>query len=90
MPPREPEAGAVAATGDGESLVGVAVALPACQAVATPTPNRVQAGVKRALMALVLLDATLATALAGTVGLVILVLMVPTLYLNRRRWLYAT
>jgi 4-hydroxybenzoate polyprenyltransferase len=70
--------------------LGVAVALPACQAVATPTPNRVQAGVKRALMALVLLDATLATALAGTVGLVILVLMAPTLYLNRRRWLYAT
>ena len=55
-----------------------------------PTPNRVQTGVKRALMAFVLLDATLAAALAGTVGLVILILMAPTLYLNRKRWLYAT
>ena len=71
-------------------VLGVAVGIPASQAIAVPTPNRVQAGVKRALMALVLLDATLATALAGTVGLVILLLMGPSLYLNRKRWLYAT
>jgi 4-hydroxybenzoate polyprenyltransferase len=70
--------------------LGVAVGFPVSQAVVVPTPNRVQAGVKRALMALVLLDATLATALAGTVGLVILVLMAPSVYLNRRQWLYAT
>jgi 4-hydroxybenzoate polyprenyltransferase len=70
--------------------LGVAVGFPASQAVAVPTPGRVQAGVKRALMALIVLDATLATALAGTVGLVILLLMAPSLYLNRRRWLYAT
>jgi 4-hydroxybenzoate polyprenyltransferase len=70
--------------------LGVAVGIPACQAVAVPTPNRVQAGVKHALMGLVLLDATLASALAGNLGLVILVLMGPSLYLNRRRWLYAT
>ncbi len=70
--------------------LGVAVGIPVCQAIAVPTPNRVQAGVKRSLMALVLLDATLATALVGTIGLVILLLMAPTLYLNRKRWLYAT
>ncbi len=70
--------------------LGVIVALPICQAVAMPTPSRVQAGVKRSLMALVLLDATLATSLAGTLGLVILLLMGPSLYLNRKRWLYAT
>jgi len=64
--------------------LGVGVSLPVSQAVAVPTPDRVQAGVKRALMALVLLDATLATALAGTVGLIILVLMGPSLYLNRK------
>jgi 4-hydroxybenzoate polyprenyltransferase len=70
--------------------LGVAVGLPVSRAVAVPTPARVQAGVKRALMALVVFDATLATALAGTVGLVILILMGPSLYLNNRRWLYAT
>ena len=70
--------------------LGVAVGIPVCRAIALPTPSRVQAGVKRAIMALVLFDATLATALAGTVGLMILLLMAPTLYLNRRKWLYAT
>jgi 4-hydroxybenzoate polyprenyltransferase len=70
--------------------VGFAVGLPASQAVASPSPMRVQSAVKRALMALVPLDATLASALAGSWGLLLLVLMAPSLYLNRRRWLYAT
>ena len=70
--------------------LGFFVGLPAWQAIEDPSPARVQAGVKRALMGLILLDAVLATATAGTVGLVILVLMVPSLYLNSRRWLYAT
>jgi hypothetical protein len=42
------------------------------------------------LMGLVLLDAVLATALAGAPGLLILLLLGPSLYLNRKRWLYAT
>jgi hypothetical protein len=50
----------------------------------------VQAAVKRALMGLILLDAVLATGTIGTVGLVIAVLMLPSVYLNSRRWLYAT
>jgi 4-hydroxybenzoate polyprenyltransferase len=70
--------------------LGFAVGLPAWQAIATPTPPRVQATVKRALSALIVLDAILATAVAGTVGLVILVLLAPSVYLNRKRWLYAT
>jgi hypothetical protein len=41
-------------------------------------------------MGLIALDAVLATALAGWVGLFILVLLAPALYLARRRWLYAT
>jgi hypothetical protein len=36
------------------------------------------------------LDMVLATALAGSAGLVLLVLMAPSIYLNRRKWLYAT
>jgi 4-hydroxybenzoate polyprenyltransferase len=60
------------------------------RAIESPTPGHVQTGVKRALMGLILLDTTLALATAGTVGLVLLALLVPSLYLNRQRWLYAT
>lgn len=70
--------------------LGFVVGLPTCQAIALPTPARVQAAVKRALQGLVLLDAVLATALAGNLGLVLVLLLVPTLYLSRSRWLYAT
>jgi uncharacterized membrane protein YqgA involved in biofilm formation len=41
-------------------------------------------------MGLVVLDAVLATAVAGTIGLIVLVLLVPILYLRRWHWLYAT
>jgi 1,4-dihydroxy-2-naphthoate octaprenyltransferase len=71
-------------------VLGFFVGLPVQQALRQPTPERVQTAVKRSLMGLVLLDAVLATALAGTVGLIILFLLGPSLYLNRRRWLYAT
>ena len=64
--------------------------LPVSQAVRTPTPERVQAAVKRCLMGLIILDAVLATALAGKEGLALLLLLVPVLLLSRQRWLYAT
>ena len=70
--------------------LGVVVGLPIQQAIRKPSPERVQAAVKRSLMGLVLLDAVLATALAGSFGLLILLLLGPSLYLNRKRWLYAT
>jgi UbiA prenyltransferase family len=70
--------------------LGFVVGLPVSQAVANPTPGRVQAAVKRSLMGLVLLDAVLATAVAGAAGLAILLLLVPSVYLNRKSWLYAT
>jgi 4-hydroxybenzoate polyprenyltransferase len=70
--------------------LGFIVGIPLWQAIAKPTPERVQAGVKRALFSLILLDAVLASALAGSVGLLILLLLTPALYLNRKRWLYAT
>lgn len=68
--------------------LGFLVGLPVCRAIAQPTPPRVQAAVKRALIGLVVLDATLAAGLAGAFGLVILVLLVPVLYLGR--WIYST
>jgi 4-hydroxybenzoate polyprenyltransferase len=70
--------------------LGFLVGIPVGRAVAGPTPPHVQAAVKRSLMGLVVLDAVLATAVAGTVGLVVLVLLVPILFLGRWRWLYAT
>jgi 4-hydroxybenzoate polyprenyltransferase len=70
--------------------LGFLIGLPVSRAIASPTPGHVQAAVKRCLMGLVLLDAVLASAIAGAVGLVILVLLAPSLYLNRKSWLYAT
>jgi UbiA prenyltransferase family protein len=67
---------------------GFALGFPLYQAIAEPTPSRVQTAVKRSIMGLVVLDAILATALAGLVGLLILVLLVPALFLGR--WIYST
>jgi 4-hydroxybenzoate polyprenyltransferase len=71
-------------------LVGFAffIAFPIAAAVRKPVPALVQTAVKRCLIGLVMLDALLATAVAGTVGLVIMVLLVPVLYLGR--WIYST
>jgi 4-hydroxybenzoate polyprenyltransferase len=69
-------------------VLGFLVGLPAVRAIRKPTPPLVQAAVKRALGGLVVLDAVLAAGLAGTVGLVILVLLLPVLYLGR--WIYQT
>jgi hypothetical protein len=70
--------------------LGFVIGLPVARAINHPVPSRVQEAVKRSLMGLIALDAVLATALVGWVGLFILVLLAPALYLARRRWLYAT
>jgi 4-hydroxybenzoate polyprenyltransferase len=70
--------------------LGFALGVPLYRAVESPGPANVQGAVKRCLMGLIVLDALLATALAGSVGLVILVLLAPSLYWNRKRYLYAT
>src|SRR5262249_10311002 len=62
--------------------LGFFVGMPIMRAIANPTPWYVQAAVKRSLMALILLDTVLATATAGAIGLVILLLLAPSLYLN--------
>jgi 4-hydroxybenzoate polyprenyltransferase len=68
--------------------LGFLVGLPVCQAINRPAPPAVQTAVKRAIFGLVVLDATLATAVAGSIGLVLLVLLLPATYLGR--WLYST
>jgi heme O synthase-like polyprenyltransferase len=69
---------------------GFALALPVVRAVEAPTPSNVQAAVTRCLLGLVVLDAILASAVAGSVGLLIVLLLLPAAYLKRRKWLYAT
>lgn len=73
-------------------LVGLGfwVGVPVVRAIDNPVPSQVQAAVKRSLMALILLDSVLATATAGAIGLVILLLLAPSMYLNHKSWLYAT
>jgi 4-hydroxybenzoate polyprenyltransferase len=70
--------------------LGFFVGVPILRAIDNPVPSQVQAAVKRALIALIVLDTVLATATAGAVGLAILLLLAPSLYLNRKSWLYAT
>jgi 4-hydroxybenzoate polyprenyltransferase len=68
--------------------LGFIVGLTLVQAIRFPEPAYVQHAVKRSIMGLVALDAILACGLAGEVGLLILLLLVPALYLGR--WIYST
>jgi 4-hydroxybenzoate polyprenyltransferase len=71
-------------------LVGLGfwVGIPACQAIAQPQPKQVQSAVKRAIFGLVVLDTLIALALAGSVGILILLFLIPASYLGR--WIYST
>lgn len=68
--------------------LGLYVGVPVGNAIALPVPSRVQKAVKRAIFGLVVLDAALASALAGTTGLLLLLLLLPAAYLGR--WIYST
>jgi 4-hydroxybenzoate polyprenyltransferase len=70
--------------------LGFWIGVPVWQAIEDPGPEPVQFAVRRAIFSLVGLDAVLATALVGSVGLGILLLLVPIVLLGRVRWLYAT
>ncbi|MBI3409792.1 MAG: UbiA family prenyltransferase [Planctomycetes bacterium] len=67
---------------------GFYIAVPVVRAIQNPLPRNVQAVVKRAVLGLVLLDAVLATSLAGLIGLLLVVLLVPAYVLSR--WIYVT
>jgi 4-hydroxybenzoate polyprenyltransferase len=68
--------------------LGFLIGFPISRAISRPTTTHVQKAVKQAIMGLVILDATLASAIAGIGGLVILILLLPALYLGR--WIYST
>lgn len=57
-------------------------------AIQQPTPERVQAGVKRSIFGLVVLDALLASVFVGTPGLLFVFLLVPAVIVGK--WVYST
>ncbi|WP_020471050.1 UbiA family prenyltransferase [Zavarzinella formosa] len=57
-------------------------------AIRQPTPGNVQAGVKRSIFGLVVLDALLASVFIGTPGLLLVGLLPPALLLGK--WVYST
>lgn len=57
-------------------------------AIQRPIPGMVQAAVKRSILGLILLDAILATAIVGYLGLAIVGLYLPSYFLGR--WVYST
>ena len=64
------------------------VAVPGMRALRNPGPSQVQNTVRAALRGIIVLDAALACAVAGTAGLLILVLLVPNWYSGR--WMSST
>jgi 4-hydroxybenzoate polyprenyltransferase len=62
---------------------GFWIGIPAAAAIRNPMPKHVQRAVKRSILGLIIFDAILATALAGTAGLLILLLLPPAVHLGR-------
>ena len=58
------------------------------QAIRQPQPVRVQSAIRCAILGLVVLDALLASAFVGSLGLLLIVLLIPGMILGRR--LYST
>ena len=67
---------------------GYAVGYPIVRAILDPVPKMVQKAVKQAILGLVVLDAILASGLVGVIGLVILLLLPPAMFVGR--WIYST
>lgn len=63
---------------------GFFIAGPVVAAIRQPIPRRVQAGVKRCIFGLVVLDAALATAFVGWPGLLIVPLLLPAIWLGKK------
>lgn len=69
-------------------VFGFWVGIPVLAAVRKPTPDRVQAGVKRSIFGLVVLDALLASIFVGTWGLLLVLLLPPAILVGK--WVYST
>ncbi|MBM3996443.1 MAG: hypothetical protein FJ303_20160 [Planctomycetes bacterium] len=70
------------------ALLGGYVGVAAIAAIRRPEPSYVQPVVTRAILGLVVLDALLASAFVGTLGLLLAALLLPGIFLGK--WLYST
>jgi 4-hydroxybenzoate polyprenyltransferase len=68
--------------------LGFFVGFPAFKAIDQPKPAHVQRAVKQAIFGLIMLDAVLAIGIAGSIGLILLLLLLPAMYLGR--YIYST
>lgn len=64
------------------------IGIPVVKAIRHPLPRHVQRAVTRCILGLVILDAILATSLAGLIGLALVLLLVPAQFLGK--WVYST
>jgi 4-hydroxybenzoate polyprenyltransferase len=69
-------------------LFGFIIGRPVVRAIQEPSSRLVQAAVKQCVLGLIFLDAVLATAFIGLLGLLLLFLLLPAVYLGK--WLYST
>jgi 4-hydroxybenzoate polyprenyltransferase len=70
------------------ALFGGYLGIAVLRAIDRPDPRFVQVAIKRALLGLIVLDALMASAFVGTLGLLLAVLLIPGMILGR--WLYST
>lgn len=70
------------------AIFGCYLGVAVIAAIRRPEPDRVQPAVTRAIMGLVVLDALLASAFVGSLGLLLAVLLIPGIFLGK--WLYST
>ena len=68
--------------------LGCYVGIAVLRAIKRPEPMRVQPAVRRAILGLVVLDALLASAFVGHLGLLLAILLLPGIILGH--WLYST
>ena len=68
--------------------MGAIIALPVVRALQRPGPQQVQAAIRKALQGIIILDAALACGVAGSAGLLVLLLLIPNWYTGR--WLSST
>lgn len=70
------------------ALFGAYLGVAVMRAIHRPDPRFVQVVIKRAILGLIVLDALMASAFVGTLGLLLAVLLIPGMILGR--WLYST
>lgn len=70
------------------AALAITLSIVIAKAVRQPLPTHVQSMIKTAILGVIVLDAALATSLVGPIGLLLLLLLIPSRVLGR--WVYST